>query len=65
MSGSGYGLLSITRGSVQSLNNTITAVVSLAVAFCPLATSREKDEQTIGEIDAASSQALRAKPPTR
>lgn len=46
---------------MQTLKNTITAVVSLAVAFCPLASTRQKDEQTIREIDAAWSEALEGK----
>lgn len=42
--------------------NTITAVFSLAVAFCPLASAwQQNDEQIIRETDAAWSQALHDK----
>ena len=46
---------------MQTLTSTITAVVSFALAFSPLADAREKDEQMIREIDAAWSQALHGK----
>jgi ketosteroid isomerase-like protein len=50
------------RRFAKYLMNTITAVVSLAIAFCPLASAwQQKDEQMIRGIDAAWSQALQGK----
>jgi ketosteroid isomerase-like protein len=46
---------------VHGLMSTITAVLSFALAFSPLADAQEKDEQLIREIDAAWSQALQGK----